>query len=81
MQLLLRLVLEGFSDDTNTIITDSIAAEVQLSNGLAVLEHILEFVQALKPDIIFLEREYLKIAFFSQGSTKGQGPLREDSIT
>ena len=81
MQLLLRLVLEGFSDDTNTIITDSIAAEVQLSNGLAVLEHILEFVQALKPDIIFLEREYLKIPFFSQGSTKGQGPLREDSIT
>ena len=71
MQLLLRLVLEGISDDTYTVITDSIAAKVQLSNGLAVMEHILEFAQAIEPDIVFLEREYLKVSLFSQGSTQG----------
>ena len=69
MQLLLHLVPEGISDDAHTFITNCIAAEVQLSNGLAVLEHILEFAQAIETDIVFLEREYLKIAFFSQGST------------
>ena len=68
MQLLLHLVLKCICNDTHAIVSNSIAAEVQLSNSLTVLEHILEFTQAFETDIVLLEREYLKVALFAKGS-------------
>lgn len=54
MQLLLHLVLKCICNDTHAIVSNSIAAEVQLSNSLTVLEHILEFTQAFETDIVLL---------------------------
>ena len=45
------------------------------------MEHILEFAQAFETDIVFLEREHLKVALFAQGSAQGQRTFREDSIS
>ena len=54
MKLLLHLVLECICYDTHAIVSNSIATEVQLSNSLTVLEHILEFTQAFETDIVLL---------------------------
>ena len=54
MQLLLHLVLKCICDDTYAFVSNSVAAEIQLSDSLTVLEHILEFTQTFETDIVLL---------------------------
>ena len=68
MQLLLHLVLKCICDDTYAFVSNSVAAEIQLSDSLTVLEHILEFTQTFETDIVLLEREHFKVALLAQGS-------------
>ena len=81
MKLLLHLVLECICYDTHAIVPNSIATEVQLSNSLTVLEHILELAQTFETDIVLFKGEHLKVALFAQSSAQGQSTFWEDSIS
>jgi len=81
VQLLLLLVFEGTSHNSNSFIANLVAAKIQLTNCLTTLKHSFEFMQAVDSDVIFAKSKDFQIALFTKSATQGQSALWEDSIT
>ncbi len=69
-----------FDDNVNSLITNIVAAQVQLLDRLRLQKAVLKGFDANHAHLILLEVEDLQVLFFFQGLTNGDSALSKDAV-